>query len=72
MKGLLIPDHLNTQTISGYLAISAEGQEHGSGKEHTIYFAGDHIQMILTGEFEPDSIHPGYLICRGGQVRYFI
>ena len=30
------------------------------------YFAGDQVVLSLSGCFEPDSIYPGNVLCRGG------
>lgn len=39
---------------------------HQQQQSSNVAFAGDHVLLTVTGLFEPDSIYPGHLLCRGG------
>lgn len=34
-------------------------------------FAGDQVVLSLSGSFEPESVSPGCVVCRGGSVSPF-
>lgn len=37
-----------------------------------ICFGGDQVTLTLGGTFEPDSVYPGNVLCRGGPVSFKI
>ena len=45
-------------------SVAAKGQ-----KSTQDFVARDQVMVTLAEPFEPDSIYPGYMLCRGGNVR---
>lgn len=48
--------------ISNNFSLSKTQQQ----QQSNIAFSGDYVLLTATGLFEPDSIYPGYVLCRGG------